>query len=351
MPSNASAPAISGSALAGSTLTETHGAWSNNPTSYTYQWEDCAAGGGTPCAPIPGATGQTYELQPSDAGHSLIVLETGHNAYGPSVPAPSSPTAPVPSPPANSAPPTIAGGTVVGDTLTESHGSWSETPLSYAYTWEDCNAAGSGCVAIANATQQTYVLTQSYIGRRIVAEETATGVGGTSGPATSAPTAIVSGTSATGPAATSSSTSPGSSPASSTAPSAQSQPAVAGTADVRGVTVTGSTVSVTIHCVGGTPCAVALSLTAVETLHAAKGSPKVGRKHASTRTITVGSTTTTVAAGATETIRVSLNGSGASILARLHALNAMLTATQLVAAGHTILIHQPVALRGQHRRK
>jgi hypothetical protein len=41
VPSASAAPSISGTAKVGQTLTERHGNWSGNPTSYAYQWERC----------------------------------------------------------------------------------------------------------------------------------------------------------------------------------------------------------------------------------------------------------------------------------------------------------------------
>lgn len=74
-------PTISGTTIAGQVLTEGHGTWRNNPTSYAYQWEDCDATGAN-CTAIAGATGQTYMLQGSDVGHTMRVIETGINSIG-----------------------------------------------------------------------------------------------------------------------------------------------------------------------------------------------------------------------------------------------------------------------------
>src|SRR5271166_3727112 len=59
VPENTSAPTITGAAQQGQTLTEAHGAWSNSPTGYSYQWQRCSATG-TGCTAISGATSQTY---------------------------------------------------------------------------------------------------------------------------------------------------------------------------------------------------------------------------------------------------------------------------------------------------
>jgi unsaturated rhamnogalacturonyl hydrolase len=105
-----SAPTISGTAIEGQTLSEAHGGWSNSPTSYAYQWEDCDAVGGA-CAAIGGATFQTYTLAASDVGHTIRVLETARNTGGAGNPATSPATGLVaaasgpPSPPVASVPP------------------------------------------------------------------------------------------------------------------------------------------------------------------------------------------------------------------------------------------------------
>ena len=80
-PLNLSPPTISGSALQGHTLTEMHGSWNNEPTSYTYQWQDCDSAGNN-CSNIAGATGKTYTLTATDVGHTARVQETATNAGG-----------------------------------------------------------------------------------------------------------------------------------------------------------------------------------------------------------------------------------------------------------------------------
>ena len=91
--SNEAPPTISGEARQGQTLTEAHGKWSNSPTAYTYQWQQCD-GLGNSCLPISEATKQTYEVASGDVGHTLRVQETASNAGGSSAPATSSATAP-----------------------------------------------------------------------------------------------------------------------------------------------------------------------------------------------------------------------------------------------------------------
>jgi alpha-tubulin suppressor-like RCC1 family protein len=95
-PTNSSPPTIAGKAQVGETLTEQHGSWMHNPTSYTYQWLQCnALGEVASCVPIVNATGQTYVPTLGDVGHTIRVQETAANASGTSAPATSAATEPV----------------------------------------------------------------------------------------------------------------------------------------------------------------------------------------------------------------------------------------------------------------
>jgi hypothetical protein len=92
VPVGESPPTVSGQPEQGQTLVAATGAWSGNPTSYSYQWERCASPG---CAPIPGATGQSYTASAADVGQTLAVLETASNQGGSGRPASSAHTGPV----------------------------------------------------------------------------------------------------------------------------------------------------------------------------------------------------------------------------------------------------------------
>src|SRR5437879_4220569 len=71
-PANTAAPTLAGTAREGQTLTAGNGTWSGNPTSFTYQWQRCAAGG-TGCANIAAATARTYKLVAADVDHTVRV--------------------------------------------------------------------------------------------------------------------------------------------------------------------------------------------------------------------------------------------------------------------------------------
>ena len=93
--------------------------------------------------------------------------------------------------PSNTALPQITGTTTAGQQLATSNGSWSGSPTSYTYQWQDCDTAGANCGPIGGATSSGYKLTPSDVGHTVRAVITATNSGGST-PANSAPTAVVS---------------------------------------------------------------------------------------------------------------------------------------------------------------
>ena len=81
VPANTAPPVIQGTAQAGQTLQTTNGDWTNQPTSYTYQWLRCDASGAN-CAGIAGATGPTDVLTNADVGSTIRSQVTASNQFG-----------------------------------------------------------------------------------------------------------------------------------------------------------------------------------------------------------------------------------------------------------------------------
>jgi hypothetical protein len=87
-PVNTALPSIMGLGQVGLTLTAVNGAWTGNPTSFTYHWQNEGS-------PISGATSSTYVLQTSDLGALISVQVIAANNAGASVPAISALAGPV----------------------------------------------------------------------------------------------------------------------------------------------------------------------------------------------------------------------------------------------------------------
>lgn len=74
-PSNLVLPAISGLLSVAATLTAYEGVWANEPTSFTYVWENAGT-------PIGGATSRTYVVAGGDTGDDITVVVTAINSAG-----------------------------------------------------------------------------------------------------------------------------------------------------------------------------------------------------------------------------------------------------------------------------
>jgi large repetitive protein len=176
---NGAPPTITGTPQQGDTLSVSQGSWSNSPTAFNFQWEDCDSSGSN-CAAIAGATSSSYVLQASDVGDTVLAIVTATNAGGQGAAASPSYGPVLPLPPvinANGAP-TITGTAQQGDTLSVSQGSWSNSPSSYSYVWEDCDTSGNNCAAITGVTSSSYKLKASDVGDTVLAVVTATNAGG-----------------------------------------------------------------------------------------------------------------------------------------------------------------------------
>lgn len=160
--SNRTAPRISGNPRVGETLTASEGTWTNEPTSFAYQW---LADG----AVIAGATRSTHELTGAEAGKRVTVRVTAAKAGLTSGTATSEAVGPVASGPiTNKVLPVVSGTAAPGGTLTASTGTWDpSTGLTYTYQWR---ADGT---SIAGATSPSIVVTESMVGKAVSVAVTA----------------------------------------------------------------------------------------------------------------------------------------------------------------------------------
>ena len=201
-----SAPAVTvqpnphGTAQVGQTLTVDNGTWTGaTPITYTYRWQRCTAAG-SGCANIVGASASAYVATAADVGLRLRAVVTATNGVG-STGVPSNLTGIVASAagaPNNTAKPTISAtsSAAVGQIVTGTIGTWTGTqPITYAFTWNRCNSAGTSCAAIAGATGLNYTIATADLGSRVQLSVKATNAGG-SNTATSALSPVVAGGSA-----------------------------------------------------------------------------------------------------------------------------------------------------------
>lgn len=168
-PVNKAPPAIYGSPVTGHTLAATAGKWRNKPSRYSYQWQACLDSRAY-CVDISGANANVYKISDDALGLRLRVLVGVANAAGEALGI-SALTAPVASTAGggllNTSPPTVSGEAVPGQTISTTNGSWSSTPVAYAYQWEDCDASGAACSSIPGANTSTYTVAMSDLGDTI----------------------------------------------------------------------------------------------------------------------------------------------------------------------------------------
>ena len=144
-PTNTVPPSVSGSAVAGETLSASTGTWTESPTSYAYQWQDCNSSG-EGCSSVSGATASSYKLgrercrwhgaRGRDCDATQAARRRRARLRRPSS-SRRSPPAPV-----NTALPAISGSAVEGQTLSAGSGTWSGSPTSYAYQWRGLQPVG-----------------------------------------------------------------------------------------------------------------------------------------------------------------------------------------------------------------
>lgn len=183
-------PVVSGTAEVGRTLAASPGSWTGAwPLSFAFTWERCDTRGANCSAPV--GSDRVYAPTAADVGSTLRV---GVAANGGAVDY-STPTQPVTvAPPTIETKPSVTGTAAVGQALSASTGSWTGSPIRYAFAWYRCAGDGGTCAAIGTSGS-LYTLTSADAGATIRVAVTATNDGG-SGVASSVQTGAV----AAGPA-------------------------------------------------------------------------------------------------------------------------------------------------------
>ena len=177
-PIASAAPAITGTAATGDTLSASTGTWSPTPTGYAYQWET-APNGTIEWSEVAGATKSTFAPPAADQGQivRVLVTATGTGTGASESAATSKLLGPVP---VDSTLPGVTGTARVGQTLSAKTGAWTNTPTSYAYQWQVSTNNGVSWTSISGATGATYVTQTSDAGARdrvVVTAANANGAG------------------------------------------------------------------------------------------------------------------------------------------------------------------------------
>ncbi len=178
VPVETAPPLISGSPEQGQTVSCSNGSWANSPTSYSYSWQRDGSS-------ISSAAGSSYTLTSADVNAAITCTVVAHNGAGDSAPAISPPIVPVSLPlpltPVETAPPTISGSPEQGQTVSCSNGSWSNSPTSYAYSWQRDGSSISGAIG------STYQLVAADVNHAVTCMVVAHNGAGDSAPAISPP--------------------------------------------------------------------------------------------------------------------------------------------------------------------
>jgi GH18 family chitinase len=94
--------------------------------------------------------------------------------------------------PASTGPPVVTGLAQVGSQLSTTNGTWSgTTPMTFTYSWWDCDASGNACTQIGSAGAAQYIVASGDVGDTIRAQVTAKNTVGSATSPMSTPTATV----------------------------------------------------------------------------------------------------------------------------------------------------------------
>jgi hypothetical protein len=147
----------------GTTLHIDPGTWTP-ASSFTYQWIRCNGGN---CAPIAGATHQTYTTVPEDTKMTLKIEVTG-SANNNSQTVSNGPTFEITErKPELVEAPRVMGDPYIGATLDSSAGAWKGRNMTYFRTWQACDENGNYCAAIPSETGQRYTINKIYAGQTL----------------------------------------------------------------------------------------------------------------------------------------------------------------------------------------
>ena len=198
-PDKAPAPVLSGTPQVTQTLTATVGKWSPGSFTLAYQWYRAGA-------PIAGAIGASYTLQPADAGAAVTVTVMGTRPGYTTIARVATPTGAIAKAKLSATPiPKITGKPVVGQSLTAVPGTWNPGPVPLTYQWyrgttaiHGANAASYPVQAADVAARVKVVVTAAKPGYEAIAKASDATAAVAKGSLSDTPTPKVTGTTAVG---------------------------------------------------------------------------------------------------------------------------------------------------------
>ena len=180
---------VTGTALSGSVITATPSASGEGTISYSYQWYRIISGVGI--SEISNATSSTYTLTDSELLGYVYVSVIASSEYGSS----SAVIGSMPAPPigvvVGVATPTISGFPQSGQLLTGATSSTNPAGSTVSYKWLRSDSAAGTYTAISSATNSTYRLTSSDVGKYIKFQVTISNNSNVANPSNSTATNIV----------------------------------------------------------------------------------------------------------------------------------------------------------------
>jgi hypothetical protein len=151
-PLAAAQPTVTGTPTVGQVVTVGTVKWSPAASS-SYAWERCNANGRL-CAPIAGATAQTYTVAADDVGSTLLAAVTAGTTTVLSLPTTVARPA---SGPTLRTRPSVTGALQVGHQIEAHFGTWlGNGQITYAFQWYRCDENAAHCHSIRGATGQWY---------------------------------------------------------------------------------------------------------------------------------------------------------------------------------------------------
>ncbi|MFZ4112268.1 MAG: beta strand repeat-containing protein [Ilumatobacteraceae bacterium] len=187
-----SAPAITGTAQTGQTLSVSNGTWSNRPTSYVYQWRRSLLSG-SGYADIVGANINTYVVGTNDVGYFITAVVSSSNSGGNGDQAGTAAASAIviDIAPTNAVIPLVSGTAQTGQALSVSTGSWNNRALSFVYQWKRSATSGGVYLDIVGANLSTYAVAAGDVGYFIKGTVAGVNTGGTAAYEASVATAQV----------------------------------------------------------------------------------------------------------------------------------------------------------------